>query len=138
MAQQWLLLVMNIIVAILAIILVSLATNLQDINSGSVGAGLVMLMGLGASMTAVINSYTGLEIALGGINRLKTFGETTEGEDKPGEDAVPAVEWPPNGVIAISDVAASYTSDPNALVLSEVALDVKSGDKVAVCGRTGR
>uniref|UniRef100_A0A8H7K1N0 ABC transporter domain-containing protein n=1 Tax=Bionectria ochroleuca TaxID=29856 RepID=A0A8H7K1N0_BIOOC len=116
MAQQWLLLVMNIIVAILAIILVSLATNLQDINSGSVGAGLVMLMGLGASMTAVINSYTGLEIAL---------------------DAVPAVEWPPNGVIAISDVAASYTSDPNALVLSEVALDVKSGDKVAVCGRTG-
>ncbi|CAH0047211.1 unnamed protein product [Clonostachys solani] len=137
MAQQWLLLVMNIIVAILAIILVSLATNLQDINGGSVGAGLVMLMSLGASMTAVINSYTGLEIALGGINRLKTFGETTEGEDKPGEDAVPAVEWPAAGNIAISDVAASYTNDLNALVLSEVALEIKSGEKVAVCGRTG-
>ncbi|CAH0027538.1 unnamed protein product [Clonostachys rhizophaga] len=137
MAQQWLLLVMNIIVAILAIILVSLATNLQEINSGSVGAGLVMLMGLGASMTAVINSYTGLEIALCGINRLKAFGETTEGEDKPGEDVVPAVEWPPNGIIAISGVAASYTNDPDALVLSGVALDIKSGEKVAVCGRTG-
>ncbi|CAI6099839.1 unnamed protein product [Clonostachys chloroleuca] len=137
MAQQWLLLAMNIIVAILAIILVSLATNLKDINSGSVGAGLVMLMGLGASMTAVIHSYTGLEIALGGINRLKTFGETTEGEDKPGEDAVPAVEWPSNGNIAISDVAASYMNDPNALVISEVALNIKSGEKVAVCGRTG-
>jgi ABC-type multidrug transport system fused ATPase/permease subunit len=137
-AQQWLLLTMQIIVAILTTILASLATSLRTVNAGSIGGGLVTLMTFSMTLNVVITSYTGLEIALGGISRLKAFSENTEREDKPGEDTVPGAEWPPKGEIVFREACASYSNDPDALVLSNVSLTIKPREKVALCGRTGR
>lgn len=95
MVQQWLTLTMNIVVTFIAVLLVSLAT--LRVNSGFVGAGMVTLITFGASLASIISSYTGLEISLGGITRLKTFSEITETEDMVGEDIVPGEEWPSTG-----------------------------------------
>ncbi|KAH7024619.1 uncharacterized protein B0I36DRAFT_366548 [Microdochium trichocladiopsis] len=169
MAQQWLLLTMNMIVAVLGVILAVLATNLPrdggggagggggggeaTTSSGSVGAGLVMLMRFGAALSMVINAYTGLEISLGGIGRLKKFAEDTEREDRspPGtmdqhaaeSSLLPATElgldntWPRQGRIELRNVSASYSGDPEALVLKDVSLSIKAREKVALVGRTG-
>jgi ATP-binding cassette subfamily C (CFTR/MRP) protein 1 len=138
MVQQWLLLVMNMITAVLAVVLVSLAIKLPGVDSGSVGAGLVMLITFGGALSNVVNSYTGLEISLGAIARLKAFSETTEREDKDGEDGVLGEEWPLRGHVVISGVSASYSGDPEALVLSDLSLIIQPREKMAVCGRTGR
>ncbi|KAH8662384.1 ABC multidrug transporter [Xylariales sp. PMI_506] len=138
MAQQWLLLTMNMVVAFLATILAVLATRLVGgADASSVGAGMVMLMTFGTTLTSMVNSYTGLEISLGGISRLKTFSETTDREDKAGEDVVPPEEWPTRGKITLQNVTASYRDDADSPVISNLSLEIQPGQKVALCGRTG-
>jgi ABC-type multidrug transport system fused ATPase/permease subunit len=139
--QQWLLLVMNMVVAALALILVLLATQLRGgvVDLGALGAAMVMLITFGTTLAGVVNAYTGLEIALGGIGRLKTFSEMTEMENKEfGEgDIVPPAEWPLTGKVVMEDISASYNrADPQPL-LSDLTLVIHSREKVAICGRTG-
>jgi ATP-binding cassette subfamily C (CFTR/MRP) protein 1 len=93
MAQQWLMLTMNFIVAVLAVMLVALATQLRS-SAGSVGAGLVTLMSLGFTLTSVIVAYTGLETSLGAITRLKSFEDETELEGTNVEGAKLDKVWP--------------------------------------------
>jgi len=108
MIQQWLNLTLRILVTILAVVLTTLATQLQT-NSGFTGASFVTLMSFGESISYIIQFYTLLETSLGAVSRLKTFGEKVTPEDLPGENVSPPEEWPQNGAIEIDDVSASYT-----------------------------
>ena len=135
MAQQWLMLTMNVLVAVVAVILVVVATQRRS-NAGNVGAGLVTLITLGSTLTTIVNAYTGLETSLGAISRLKSFGEETESEDGKGEDVIPDKRWPMRGQVQMQDLEASY--DGTDRVLKGLTLVIKAGEKVAICGRTGR
>ncbi|KAI0158367.1 ABC transporter [Xylariaceae sp. FL1272] len=134
MAQQWLMLTMNVIVALIAVILVALATQLGS-NAGSVGAGLVTLIALGSTLTTIVVAYTGLETSLGAITRLKKFGEETELESKAELSETPLSTWPSGGRVEIRDVYASY--DGTNHVLKGLNLTIEPGEKIALCGRTG-
>ncbi|GME48797.1 abc transporter [Neofusicoccum parvum] len=134
MAQQWLTLTMNVLVAIVAVILVALATQLGS-DAGNVGAGLVTLITLGSTLTTIIIAYTGLETSLGAISRLKTFGEETEQEGRNSDDVVPDEAWPTQGRIQIQNVSASYNGTDR--VLKDLTLTIEPGEKLAICGRTG-
>ncbi|KAK0120688.1 hypothetical protein ONS96_010891 [Cadophora gregata f. sp. sojae] len=134
MAQQWLMLAMNLIVSIVAVILVALATQLR-LNAGSVGAGLVTLITLSSTLTTAVIAYTGLETSLGAISRLKSFEEDTELEDRKNDDVKPDKSWPMTGLIEIENVDASYTGTDK--VLKGLTLSLQAGAKVAICGRTG-
>ncbi|KAF4926898.1 ABC transporter FUM19 [Colletotrichum viniferum] len=134
MAQQWLMLTMNIIVAVVAVLLVALATQLRS-DTGNVGAGLVTLITLGGTLTTIVIAYTGLETSLGAIGRLKAFGEETEREDSVGDDVTPDEAWPMNGHVDIRDVDVSYNGSDK--VLKCLNMIFEPGQKVAICGRTG-
>jgi ABC-type multidrug transport system fused ATPase/permease subunit len=134
MAQQWLTLTMNVVAGIVAVILVVLATQLGS-EAGNVGAGLVTLITLGSTLTAIVTAYTGLETSLGAISRLKSFGEETEPEDRKREDVVPDRRWPIGGRVEMQGVEASY--DGTERVLKGLTLVVEAGEKIAICGRTG-
>ncbi|KAI0817348.1 ABC transporter [Xylaria sp. FL0064] len=120
-AQQWLMLTMNVIVALVAVILVALGANLGS-DAGSVGAGLVTLITLGGTLTQIVVAYTRLETSLGAISRLKSFGEETEREGGGKEGDIPHPAWPTQGRVQFRDVSASYDG---------------VNKKVALCGRTG-
>lgn len=135
MAQQWLMLTMNIIVAFVAVLLIALATQLRS-DTGNVGAGLVTLITLGGTLTTIVVAYTGLETSLGAIGRLKAFGEETEREDSVGDDAIPDEAWPMNGHVDMRNVDASYNCSDK--VLKGLNMIFEPGQKVAICGRTGR
>ena len=135
MAQQWLTLTMNVLVAIVVVILVVLATQLGS-DAGNVGAGFVTLITFGSMLTAIVTAYTGLETSLGAISRLKSFGEETELEDRKREDVVPDEGWPMGGRVQMQDVEVSY--DGTDRVLKGLTLVVEAGEKIAICGRTGR
>ncbi len=107
MIQQWLNLVLNLVVAVLAAILTTLAVRLHS-NSGFAGASLVTLMSFGESLSGIVIFFTRLETSIGAIARLKTFNETVQPEDKNGEDLVPPEDWPQKGVIEMTGVSASY------------------------------
>ncbi|KAF3352357.1 Protein BCP1 [Verticillium dahliae VDG1] len=146
MIQRWLSLTMEILVAIVAIIIVSLATQTGG-NSGFTGASLVTLMSLSDVITWLIRNYTLLETSIGAVSRIKSFSESVVTEKRENEDYQPPVEWPQAGTIELQDVSASYKvsagdieqeiSSQSNLALKNVTLSIEAGRKVALCGRSG-
>lgn len=141
MIQEWLNLVLNIVVMFMAVMLTTLAVQLHS-KSGFAGASLYSLLTLGENLSGIVIYWTKLETSLGAIARLKTFSETTTPEDTDEEDIVPSHEWPQQGVVALKGVSASYEEQIEGeslpkLVLRDIHLTIASGEKVAICGRTG-
>ena len=147
--QQWLRLVLNLVVAIIAIMLVTLATQLRA-ESGFTGVGLVSLMSFGDGLSSLVRCWTQLETSIGAISRLKSFSDTVKSELLPCQVEMPPKEWPRYGRIEIDSVSARYggqTTEANSsvddknhhqsLALSDIKISIASGEKVAVCGRTG-
>ncbi|KAH0376384.1 putative ABC multidrug transporter, partial [Aureobasidium melanogenum] len=142
MVQQWLNLVLDIVVMIMAAVLATLAVRMHS-SSGFAGASLVTLMSFGENLSGIVIFYTKLETSIGAIARLKNFNETVTPEDKEGEDIIPSEQWPETGSICLNGVSASYSSADNSndetdhLALKDVSLTIDSGKKIAICGRTG-
>lgn len=107
MIQQWLNLVLNLLVTVMAAVLATLAVRLHS-NSGFAGASLVTLMSFGDNLSGFIIFYTRLETSIGAISRLKTFNESVKPEDRDEEDIVPPEQWPQSGVVELKGVSANY------------------------------
>ncbi|SCO80934.1 related to multidrug resistance-associated protein [Fusarium oxysporum] len=133
--QRWLELVLDLFVAGMAILLVTIALRIPGTTSeGAIGLAMVNLLGLNLTLTTVIDQWTTLETSLGAIARLKSFISNTPNENKQDETEV-RDNWP-GGRIVFDGVTASY-SDESQPVLRDVSLTVEAGQKVCVCGRTG-
>lgn len=107
MIQQWLTLMLDTVVMVLAVIITTLAVRVHA-NSGFTGASLVTLMSFGKILSGVVMFYTKLETSIGAIARLKIFNDTVMPEDKEQEDTIPVKGWPRHGVIELNGVSASY------------------------------
>lgn len=107
MIQRWLEFTLNCIVAVLAVVVVTMSVQLSS-SIGLTGASLVTLMNFGTLLTQMIQSYTQLETSLGAVSRLKTFSDKVKSETQPGEDEIPSELWPQEGHIQIQGVSASY------------------------------
>ncbi|KAK1835744.1 P-loop containing nucleoside triphosphate hydrolase protein [Podospora conica] len=156
MIQQWLGFVLRVVVAVLAVAVVALSTQMRS-NSAFTGASLITLMSFGNGLSSLIIFYTLLETSIGAVSRLKTFGEKVKPETLEGEDVIPPPEWPLMGRIQIKNVSASYgnadtssegeassaenetksNEDGAHLAIKNLTLDIKPGEKVALCGRSG-
>ncbi|QKX60884.1 uncharacterized protein TRUGW13939_08030 [Talaromyces rugulosus] len=153
MIQRWLGFTLQLVVAGLAVVFVTLATQLRS-NSAFTGASLITLMSFGDQLTLLVQQYTLLETSIGAVSRLKNFSEKVESENLAEEDVVPPREWPLKGGIEIHGVSASYGSvkkdgasgdlndcssdDRSAhLAIKEMTLSIAPGEKVAICGSSG-
>ncbi|GFF94018.1 canalicular multispecific organic anion transporter 1 [Aspergillus udagawae] len=158
MIQEWLNLVLNIVMMVIAAVLTTLAVQLHS-NSAFAGASLYSLMTFGESLSRMVIYYTRLETSIGAVARLKTFNETVKPEDRDGpgeEDIVPDTNWPDRGLVELRSVSAQYKpttvsesnsqSDSNSVIssatkpplaLKNITLTIHPGEKVPICGRTG-
>jgi ABC-type multidrug transport system fused ATPase/permease subunit len=107
MIQEWLKLVLALIVMIIAVVLVTLSIQLHS-KSAFAGAALYSLITLGENLAGIVIFYTKLETSIGAISRVKTFNDTVKPEDRDEEDIVPPGQWPDNGVVVLNGVNASY------------------------------
>ncbi|RHZ63440.1 uncharacterized protein CDV56_107137 [Aspergillus thermomutatus] len=137
--QRWLNFVLDLIVAALAILLVSLATQLPSSTSGGrLGVAMLNILGFSRSLSQFIFFYTDLETSLQAVSRVKEFVETTLSEEaSPGSRTPPPENWPARGAVEFRDIKASYASDMNRNVLKNLSLAIQPGHKVGICGRTG-
>lgn len=109
MIQRWLAFVLDVVVAVLAIVVVTLSTQVSSGGSiGFTGASMVTLMTFGPWLAGLVRCYTTLETSLGAVSRLKAFSETVRPESGHGEDAMPDEQWPARGKIEIEGVSATY------------------------------
>ncbi|PVI01957.1 putative ABC multidrug transporter [Periconia macrospinosa] len=141
MIQEWLNLVLNVVVMVMAVLVTTFSVQLHS-KSGFAGASLYSLLTLGESLSGIVIYWTKLETSLGAIARLKSFQETVKPEDTNEELIIPSEQWPQQGVVDLKGVSASYeekidgTSSPK-LALRDIHLTISSGEKFAICGRTG-
>lgn len=108
MTQKWLALVLQLIIAGLAVIIVSLSTQLRTTSTAFTGASLITLMNFSNILAVIVRSYTMLETSIGAIARLKSFGESVIPESNNDVDKSCDLDWPSQASIEINGVSASY------------------------------
>lgn len=155
--QRWLTLSLDFVVAGIAILLIVLVVALRgtSFNTGSIGVALLNVIQFSQTIKLAVTFWTNLETHIGSIQRIKDFTKTVESEDRPGEDREIPPNWPSKGAVSFHSVSAAYRYDlycskviyvhtdhisnrPSEPVLNDVSLTVQAGEKVGICGRTGR
>ncbi|KAI0881278.1 ABC transporter [Annulohypoxylon maeteangense] len=134
--QQWLTLVLDLIVAAEAVLVVGLALGLRSSTSpGLLGVSMNNVLSFNSHLASLVTGWTQLETSLGSIARVRDFEMQISPEGKEGEDQVPPSNWPEKGAIHFTNVTASHNSTSTAL--RDVSLSIKPGQKISICGRTG-
>ncbi|KAF5540282.1 multidrug resistance-associated 1 [Fusarium mexicanum] len=138
--QRWLVLVLDLTTAALALLLVGLAVRLRgEADVGLTGVSLVQLISLSETVNMLIQFWTSIETSIGALARIKQFAEETGEENLLGETHQPPAQWPDKGAIQINNLTASYGDRDGEVIaaLDAVSLKIKGGEKVGICGRTG-
>lgn len=131
--QRWLTLVLDLLVAGIAVMLAVLSVLTPNI--GPVGVSLISLITFNQQLAELINFWTLMETSIGAIARVRSF-EKVPTEDLPSENQYPPVTWPLEGSIIFQDTSMAYemTGRP---ILQNITLNIPAGSKLGICGRTG-
>ena len=133
--QRWLQLVLDLVVAAVAVMLMVLVVELRGVLSGAyVGIALLNVILFSQHLKLLLQYWTLLETHIGAVARIKNFVGSTTAESLPELDAPPQ-DWPARGAIEFSSVNAGY--DASRAVLKDLTLSVQAGEKIGICGRTG-
>lgn len=137
--QRWLSVVLDLLVAAVAVGTIALAVHFRgSTTGGAVGMALNVILVVNTTLLSFVQSWTGLEISLGAVARLREVETTTPAEDGLAVGHLDVLEegWPNRGEVVFCNIAAAYhSSAPPAL--KDVSLTIESGQTVVVCGRTG-
>ncbi|KAF2757243.1 canalicular multispecific organic anion transporter 1 [Pseudovirgaria hyperparasitica] len=134
--QRWITLVLDLMVAAVAVLLISLVVNLRgQLSAGYVGVAMLNVIMFSQYIKQLVVFWTMLETNIGAIARIKSFTEDTADEHQQHESQQPPAVWPSKGSIEFKNVSASYKPPSN--VLENLDLSIQPGQKVAICGRTG-
>lgn len=135
--QRWLALILDLVVASLAVVLMVLIVKLRTkISPGYVGLALLNVMKFNEALAQIIKDWTTCETSFGAISRLKTFSAQTANENLPIERQLVPEDWPNRGVIELENVSASYTMD-STLVIRNISMLIEAGQRIGICGRSG-
>lgn len=135
-AQRWLQVVLDLMVAALAIVVMGVAVRLRaSTDPGLLGLSLNNVLGLNEILTILLQFWTQLEVSLGAITRTKKILASTPSERKPMLQVPLSESWPAQGQVDIRDVDAHYSGTKP--VLSKVTLSIKPGETIGLCGRSG-
>lgn len=109
-AQQWLRLVLDLVVNVIAVVIVALALNVETSEAG-IGLALIYLISFSQTVSNHLSQWVDLETSLGAISRLKTFERQTPSE--PNDPITPEQEnnlanWPTRGEIEFDHMSAKY------------------------------
>ena len=118
------------------------AGSIALIRSGSVSAGLVGFsltnaVGLSRTIISLVRNMNELEIELACFQRVREYVDLPVEEEHSDPSVVaPPASWPCSGTIEFRNVTARYTPDgPD--ILKNISFALKSGERIAIVGRTG-
>src|SRR3569833_89888 len=107
--QRWLTLVLDLILAAVAVLLIGLVVALRGtVSAGGVGLALLNVILFGQSIKLLLTFWTNLDTHIGSVARIKSITETTASEDQPGENHTPPPDWPAAGASKLENVSAAY------------------------------
>lgn len=107
--QQWLTLMMDLLVWVIAVALVTTAMLLRSSTSaGELGIALNIILTFDVTLTGTIQSWTKLETSIGAVTRTQSFIDDTLQESNRQDCITPSLNWPSEGQIMFESVTASY------------------------------
>ncbi|KAJ5383264.1 ABC transporter integral membrane type 1 [Penicillium concentricum] len=138
--QQWLILGLDLVVGAIAVILIAMITSLREqFSAASIGVALNIILTLNQTLANALKMWTMTETSIGAVSRVKSFIEDTPSEGRLVRSPVaPQLPhgWPCGGAVKFTDVTAGYDHS-NTLVLKNLSMTIKPGEKIAVCGSSG-
>ena len=147
--QRWLELSLDTMVAVCAIIVITLATQIKDRSpavGGALGVALVNLLMLSGALSYLIRAWTEMETSISAVMRIRDFEASTPSERDTLEEFVQIpTEWPQDGLIEFNSFDASYElpsmpAEQNhgpQLVLKDINISIPARSRMGICGRTG-
>ncbi|KAF4636442.1 hypothetical protein G7Y89_g1648 [Cudoniella acicularis] len=126
--QRWLNLVLDLLIAGIAVGIITVAVVLKGTTTaGQIGIALNLILVANTTLLRLVESWTGLEISLGAIARLKSAVNETPQEDEPSENIVPDESWPSAGSIELDNVTVSYNGKSTLLLTLLHFLELQTG-----------
>ena len=108
--QRWLTLVLDLVVAAVAVLLMVLVVQLRGtIAAGGVGLALLNVIQFSQNIKLLVTFWTTLETHIGSVSRIKSFTETAVPEDQLDERDMPPAGWPATGAMEFDNLSAAYT-----------------------------
>jgi ABC-type multidrug transport system fused ATPase/permease subunit len=134
--QRWLLLVLNCIVGGLAVLLVAIALYVPSSSTaGGLGVALTTILSFNGALQQLIVSWTQAETSLGSVARTKSYQETIPNENEGTKCTKPDDSWP-RGKVEARGLTVKYKYET--VALSELTFEIAPGQKIGICGRSGR
>ncbi|ODV97947.1 hypothetical protein PACTADRAFT_47775 [Pachysolen tannophilus NRRL Y-2460] len=136
--QRWLAINLHTVGSFFVLIITLLcATKSFNISSAGVGLLTSYVLQISGSLAVLIKSYTAVNNAFNSVERLCDYAYDLP-QEAPSEitETTPPSEWPQNGGIIFNSVYMAYRPGlPH--VLNGITFEVKPGQKIGICGRTG-
>lgn len=137
--QQWLTLVLDLLVGGIATILVAIVTNVKGFDPSEVGLALNLLLSFNLSLSHTIKMWTLMETSIGAVTRIQQFVKNTPQEAGALQLGAPSSipNWKADGKVEFKNVVAGYDPQAPESVLRDVSLTLLPGSKTLICGASG-
>jgi ATP-binding cassette subfamily C (CFTR/MRP) protein 1 len=108
--QQWLTLVLDLVVGGIAVILIAIITTWKHrFSAVQVGVALNLLLSFNFTIAHAIKMWTMMEMSIGAVTRVQQFVNDTPSEDHESlSGMVVPNDWPSTGAIEFHNVVAGY------------------------------
>ncbi|XP_077594389.1 ATP-binding cassette sub-family C member 3 isoform X1 [Stigmatopora nigra] len=111
-------------------------TGKNDLNPGLVGLSVSYALQVTMSLNWMVRMTSDLENNIVAVERVKEYSETKTEAPWEIEDKKPHLDWPMHGNVEFHNYSVRYREGLD-LVLKNLTLSVKGGEKVGIVGRTG-
>ncbi|CAL8304688.1 unnamed protein product [Lota lota] len=108
----------------------------EKLNPGLVGLSVSYALQVTMTLNWMVRMTSDLESNIVAVERVKEYSETKTEAPWVVEDKRPPSDWPPQGNVEFRDYSVRYREGLD-LVLKNLTLSVKGGEKVGIVGRTG-
>ncbi|CAG8925975.1 unnamed protein product [Penicillium salamii] len=107
--QRWITLVLDLLVAAIAVIVISVALSLRGTASMNLlGIALFNIVNFSWTLQSLVKNWIELETSIGAVSRIRSYEQQTATEDLASETHVVAESWPQKGCVEIYNLSASY------------------------------
>uniref|UniRef100_A0A7N6BVD7 ATP-binding cassette, sub-family C (CFTR/MRP), member 3 n=1 Tax=Anabas testudineus TaxID=64144 RepID=A0A7N6BVD7_ANATE len=111
-------------------------TGKESLNPGLVGLSVSYALQVTMSLNWMVRMTSDLESNIVAVERVKEYSETKTEAPWDVEDKKPLPEWPMEGNVQFYNYSVRYREGLD-LVLKNLTLDIKGGEKIGIVGRTG-
>ncbi|KAH7166494.1 P-loop containing nucleoside triphosphate hydrolase protein [Dactylonectria macrodidyma] len=137
--QRWLAVRMDFMAGLISLLTATLALSSQNTSPAVIGFSMTSSTTLCTALLYIVYLSSVLQVEMNCFQRIEEYIHTIPQEQSVLDNQVMSnnlIGWPQNGNVEIKHVTAGYTIDGDA-VLSNINLEAKPGQRIAIVGRSG-